>query len=121
MNVDVMRLDLTSLESTKNFIENFKQKNFPLHILICNAGIFMVPFGKNLWQLFRKHFNLPLKSYHIAQNFGKRKLKVWQHYRVAAFMKMAHIAITSILHVIATCMYHLCITYASIHKLYNLF
>ena len=34
-----MKLDLGSLESTKNFIEDFKQKNLPLHLLICNAGI----------------------------------------------------------------------------------
>ena len=46
MNVELMRLDLASLESTKNFIENFKQKNLPLHMLICNAGIAMVPHGK---------------------------------------------------------------------------
>ena len=38
-NVEFMKLDLGSLESTKNFIERFKQKNLPLHILICNAGI----------------------------------------------------------------------------------
>ena len=47
MNVELMRLDLASLESTKNFIENFKQKNLPLHMLICNAGLAMVPHGKN--------------------------------------------------------------------------
>ena len=47
MNVELMRLDLASLESTKNFIENFKQKNLPLHMLICNAGIAMVPHSKN--------------------------------------------------------------------------
>lgn len=39
LNVEFMKLDLGSLESTKNFIESFKQKNLPLHILICNAGI----------------------------------------------------------------------------------
>ena len=37
--MEFMKLDLGSLESTKNFIGNFKQKNLPLHILICNAGI----------------------------------------------------------------------------------
>ena len=42
MNVELMRLDLASLESTKNLIENFKQKNLPLHMLICNAGIALV-------------------------------------------------------------------------------
>ena len=47
VNVELMILDLASLESTKNFIENFKQKNLPLHLLICNAGVAMVPFGKN--------------------------------------------------------------------------
>ena len=47
INVELMRLDLASLESTKNFIENFKQKNLPLHMLICNAGLAMVPHGKD--------------------------------------------------------------------------
>ena len=47
VNVDLMKLDLASLESTKNFIEDFKQKNLPLHLLICNAGIALVPHGKN--------------------------------------------------------------------------
>ena len=46
MNVELMKLDLASLESTKNFIENFKQKNLPLHILICNAGIVSIPHRK---------------------------------------------------------------------------
>ena len=46
MNVELMILDLASLESTKNFTENFKQRNLPLSILICNAGIGMVPYGK---------------------------------------------------------------------------
>ena len=47
VNVDLMKLDLASLESTKNFIEGFKQKNLPLHLLICNAGIALVPQGNN--------------------------------------------------------------------------
>ena len=46
LNVKLMIFDLGSLESTKNFIENFKQRNLPLDILICNAGIGMVPYGK---------------------------------------------------------------------------
>ena len=43
--MEFMKLDLGSLESTKNFIANFKQKNLPLHILICNAGIGFVQLG----------------------------------------------------------------------------
>ena len=58
VNVEMMRLDLASLESTKNFIENFKQKNLPLHMLICNAGIGMVPFGKNCITMLFKLYSL---------------------------------------------------------------
>ena len=45
LNVQFMKLDLASLESTKNFIESFKQKNLPLHMLICNAGIGLAQQG----------------------------------------------------------------------------
>ncbi|XP_054856465.1 WW domain-containing oxidoreductase [Eublepharis macularius] len=44
--VEAMNLDLASLRSVQEFAEAFKSKNIPLHILICNAGIFGVP-----WQL----------------------------------------------------------------------
>ena len=43
--LEFMKLDLGSLKSTKNFIESFKQKNVPLNILICNAGIAFVHQG----------------------------------------------------------------------------
>ena len=49
MKVELMKLDLSSLQSTKQFIEDFKQKNLPLHLLICNAGIAMVTYGKLLY------------------------------------------------------------------------
>jgi len=45
VNVESMKLDLASLGSTKKFIEDFKQKNLPLHLLICNAGIALVLQG----------------------------------------------------------------------------
>lgn len=56
MNIELMMLDLASLESTKKFTEDFKQKNLPLHMLICNAGVFMVPHGKAM----TFNFNLQL-------------------------------------------------------------
>ncbi|XP_065911860.1 retinol dehydrogenase 11-like isoform X2 [Dysidea avara] len=46
IKVELMKLDLSSLQSTKQFIEDFKQKNLPLHLLICNAGIGGVLHGK---------------------------------------------------------------------------
>ena len=46
INVEYMQLDLGSFESTKKFVTDFKNKGLPLHILINNAGIMAVPFGK---------------------------------------------------------------------------
>lgn len=41
-----MTLDLGSLESTMTFIEAYKSKGLPLHVLVCNAGIMFGPEGK---------------------------------------------------------------------------
>ncbi|XP_072045715.1 retinol dehydrogenase 11-like [Amphiura filiformis] len=38
LNVEFMILDLASFESTMKFIEAYKAKGYPLHVLICNAG-----------------------------------------------------------------------------------
>lgn len=48
INVEYMQLDLGSFESTKKFVSDFKGKGLPLHILINNAGIMAVPFGKSI-------------------------------------------------------------------------
>uniref|UniRef100_A0A8C3P317 WW domain-containing oxidoreductase n=1 Tax=Cyanoderma ruficeps TaxID=181631 RepID=A0A8C3P317_9PASS len=43
--VEAMTLDLASLQSVQHFAEAFKSKNLPLHILICNAGMFGAPWS----------------------------------------------------------------------------
>jgi NAD(P)-dependent dehydrogenase (short-subunit alcohol dehydrogenase family) len=40
----IMELDLTSLQSIRNFAGHYKEQNQKLHILINNAGIMMTPF-----------------------------------------------------------------------------
>ena len=40
-NVEFMKLDLISLKSVADFVEAFKAKNLPLHILLNNAGIYL--------------------------------------------------------------------------------
>nr|XP_033798018.1 WW domain-containing oxidoreductase isoform X2 [Geotrypetes seraphini] len=42
--VEAMILDLSSLRSVQQFAKAFKAKNLPLHILICNAGVFGTPW-----------------------------------------------------------------------------
>ncbi|CAH1786513.1 unnamed protein product [Owenia fusiformis] len=39
LQLHYMHLDLASLESTKKFIEEFKATGWPLHLLVCNAGM----------------------------------------------------------------------------------
>src|SRR6185437_13355934 len=39
-NVEFLQIDLESLDSIRAFVEAFKSKNIPLHVLILNAGIF---------------------------------------------------------------------------------
>ncbi|XP_019361055.1 PREDICTED: WW domain-containing oxidoreductase isoform X4 [Gavialis gangeticus] len=43
--VEAMTLDLASLHSVQHFAEAFKSKNVPLHILICNAAVFALPWS----------------------------------------------------------------------------
>ncbi|KAN0024341.1 hypothetical protein ACTFIV_008747 [Dictyostelium citrinum] len=44
-NVISMKLDLSSFESIKEFVLQFKQLNLPLDLLINNAGIYTPPFS----------------------------------------------------------------------------
>ncbi|PPT08910.1 Retinol dehydrogenase 13 [Geitlerinema sp. FC II] len=39
-NVEFLPLDLSSLDSVRQFVKLFKERNLPLHILVNNAGIF---------------------------------------------------------------------------------
>jgi NAD(P)-dependent dehydrogenase (short-subunit alcohol dehydrogenase family) len=45
-SAEMMQLDLASLESTQQFAEAFKAKYDRLDVLLNNAGIMMVPYGK---------------------------------------------------------------------------
>ncbi|XP_036010283.1 WW domain-containing oxidoreductase isoform X10 [Mus musculus] len=43
--VEAMTLDLAVLRSVQHFAEAFKAKNVSLHVLVCNAGTFALPWG----------------------------------------------------------------------------
>ena len=45
LRLEYMNLNLSSLQSTKNFVEEFKKSGRELHVLICNAGILAGKFG----------------------------------------------------------------------------
>lgn len=45
--IDVMLLDLSSLESIRKFGEEWNEKGIPLDVLVCNAGIFAMSDGRS--------------------------------------------------------------------------
>ena len=45
-SIDLMQLDLSSLNSVRKFVETFSSKYDKLHILINNAGVMMCPYSK---------------------------------------------------------------------------
>ncbi|XP_029464025.1 WW domain-containing oxidoreductase [Rhinatrema bivittatum] len=65
--VEAMTLDLSSLRSVQRFAEAFKAKNLPLHILICNAGVFASPWtltADDLESTFQVNY---LGHFHLVQ------------------------------------------------------
>ena len=52
VKAEFMSLDLSSFLSTQQFVTAFKEKNLPLHILINNAGIALVPQGGHSWSVW---------------------------------------------------------------------
>uniref|UniRef100_A0A7N4V2N9 Polyprenol dehydrogenase n=1 Tax=Sarcophilus harrisii TaxID=9305 RepID=A0A7N4V2N9_SARHA len=44
--VEFLFCDLASMKSIRQFVKEFKKKNYPLHVLINNAGIMMIPQRK---------------------------------------------------------------------------
>ena len=50
--VEYLPLDLASFKSTLEFVEAFKKGGRHLHILVCNAGIGMAPYGECSFDTF---------------------------------------------------------------------
>ena len=48
LTIEFMQLDLTSLNSTKTFIEQFKASGRKLNVVVCNAGIAYAPLGNKV-------------------------------------------------------------------------
>ena len=41
--LEFIRLDLSDLDSVKEFAQQFKAKGYPLHLLMNNAGVMAIP------------------------------------------------------------------------------
>ncbi|XP_048371625.1 WW domain-containing oxidoreductase [Sphaerodactylus townsendi] len=68
--VEAMSLDLASLRSVQEFAEAFKSKNILLHVLICNAGVFAVP-----WKLTEDDLETTFQTNHLGHFYLIQLLK----------------------------------------------
>ncbi|CAF0996667.1 unnamed protein product [Adineta steineri] len=46
--IEVMELDLNSLQSVRDFVKQFQARHLPINILICNAGVMACPYEKTI-------------------------------------------------------------------------
>uniref|UniRef100_A0A8C7LH24 Polyprenol dehydrogenase n=1 Tax=Oncorhynchus kisutch TaxID=8019 RepID=A0A8C7LH24_ONCKI len=72
--VEFLILDLCSLKSVRQFVQRFKARALPLHVLVNNAGIMLVPEGKTE-DGFELHFGLNYLGHFLLTNLLLDKLK----------------------------------------------
>uniref|UniRef100_A0A8C8YWB3 Polyprenol dehydrogenase n=1 Tax=Prolemur simus TaxID=1328070 RepID=A0A8C8YWB3_PROSS len=65
--VEFLYCDLTSFTSIRQFVHKFKMKKLPLHVLINNAGVMMVPERKTQ-DGFEEHFGLNYLGHFLLTN-----------------------------------------------------
>ena len=87
-SIDLMQLDLSSLNSVRKFVETFSSK-YKLHILVNNAGIMMCPFAKT-----EDGFELQIVTNHFGHfaviNLLLKKLAASGPSRVITVSSSAH-------------------------------
>ncbi|XP_071758216.1 polyprenol dehydrogenase [Centroberyx gerrardi] len=72
--VEFVFLDLASLESIRQFVQKFKARGLPLHVLVNNAGIMLVPERKTE-DGFELHFGLNYLGHFLLTNLLLDMLK----------------------------------------------
>nr|XP_054107383.1 dehydrogenase/reductase SDR family member on chromosome X isoform X2 [Callithrix jacchus] len=65
--VEFLYCDLTSMASIWQFVQKFKMKKIPLHVLVNNAGVMMVPQRKTR-DGFEEHFGLNYLGHFLLTN-----------------------------------------------------
>ena len=54
LSLEFMKLDTSSFQSTKEFVDEFKKSGRQLHVLICNAGVSKAKAGEQNIPTFLK-------------------------------------------------------------------
>ncbi|KAM5197328.1 polyprenol dehydrogenase [Hipposideros larvatus] len=72
--VEFLYCDLASLRSIRQCVQTFKKKEMPLHVLVNNAGVMMVP-QRNTVDGFEEHFGLNYLGHFLLTNLLLDTLK----------------------------------------------
>ncbi|KAK2513910.1 hypothetical protein Q9966_015982 [Columba livia] len=72
--VEFLYCDLASMKSIRQFVQQFRAKNCPLHVLVNNAGVMMVPERKTE-DGFEEHFGLNYLGHFLLTNLLLDTLK----------------------------------------------
>uniref|UniRef100_A0A8C0MZ48 Dehydrogenase/reductase X-linked n=1 Tax=Canis lupus familiaris TaxID=9615 RepID=A0A8C0MZ48_CANLF len=72
--VEFLYCDLASLRSIRQFVQKFKKKKIPLHVLVNNAGVMMVP-ERTTEDGFEEHFGLNYLGHFLLTNLLLDTLK----------------------------------------------
>ncbi|XP_054440994.1 dehydrogenase/reductase SDR family member on chromosome X [Pteronotus mesoamericanus] len=72
--VEFLYCNLASLQSVREFVHTFKKKKLPLHVLVNNAGVMMVPQRKTV-DGFEEHFGLNYLGHFLLTNLLLDTLK----------------------------------------------
>ncbi|XP_051993844.1 dehydrogenase/reductase SDR family member on chromosome X-like isoform X2 [Xyrauchen texanus] len=67
VKVEFMFMDLASLTSVRQFVQRFKARGLPLHVLVNNAGIMLVP-ERSTVDGFELHFGLNYLGHFLLTN-----------------------------------------------------
>ncbi|XP_075450711.1 polyprenol dehydrogenase isoform X3 [Ascaphus truei] len=72
--VEFLYCDLASMKSIRQCVQIFKAKNLPLHILVNNAGVMLVPERKTM-DGFEEHFGLNYLGHFLLTNLLLKTMK----------------------------------------------
>ncbi|XP_049727578.1 dehydrogenase/reductase SDR family member on chromosome X isoform X4 [Elephas maximus indicus] len=72
--VEFLYCDLASMSSIRHFVRQFKAKNIPLHVLVNNAGVMMVP-QRTTRDGFEEHFGVNYLGHFLLTNLLLDTLK----------------------------------------------
>ncbi|XP_010137953.1 PREDICTED: dehydrogenase/reductase SDR family member on chromosome X, partial [Buceros rhinoceros silvestris] len=72
--VEFLYCDLASMKSIREFVQRFRAKNCPLHVLVNNAGVMLVPERKTK-DGFEEHFGLNYLGHFLLTNLLLDTLK----------------------------------------------